>query len=392
MVHEGVLVNGCSPPFWPLVLTCGSVELFSWAALYYAVPVLLDLAARDTGWSLAGMTAGYSGSLVVSALLSPHVGAVVDRHGPRHLVTVGALVGAAGLAVVAVAPQPALAVLGMVLLGLGQATTLYPPVFAALTIWHGERAAAALTVVSMFGGASSAVLAPVLAPVASAVGWRESLVAVAIGYALVTAPLAWWGLMAPWTGSAETRPGHDVSGIVRSRRFRAAQVSMVLVGTALYSVTLNLVPLARELGHSYGTAALAFGLVGAGQVVGRLAYLPLARLGDAAQRMSALVIAAALALAALAIAPGTVGLMVGAMLAGAVRGAHTLTTTLGVADRWGRAAFGQLSGAFQRPVGLGTAAAPFAGALLASAIGGFQVAALTFAALTLVGVFTARIS
>lgn len=62
---------GPRPPFWPSVLTCGFVELFSWAALYYAVPVLMDLAARDTGWSLAAMTAAYSRSLVLSALLSP---------------------------------------------------------------------------------------------------------------------------------------------------------------------------------------------------------------------------------------------------------------------------------------------------------------------------------
>lgn len=381
-----------SPPFWSTVLTCGFVELFSWAALYYAVPVLMDLAARDTGWSLAAMTAGYSGSLVLSALVSPYVGILVDRYGPRRLVTVGALVGTLGLVGVALAAHPALAVLAMLLVGLGQAATLYPPVFAALIIWHGERAPSALTVVSLFGGASSALLAPVLAPVAEAVGWREALVGVAIGYAVVTAPLAWWGLRAPWTGHAEAPRRHDVRQVVRTRRFRAAQASMLLAGSGVFAVTLNLVPLARELGHTYATAALAFGLVGAGQVVGRLAYLPLARLGDARQRTTALVVGAALVVAGLAFAPGTVGLMLAALLAGAVRGTHTLMTTLGVADRWGRADFGQLSGAFQRPVGLGIAAAPFLGALLASALGGFRAAALAFAVLALAGVITAQAS
>ena len=381
-----------SPPFWPSVLTCGFIELFSWAALYYAVPVLMDVAARDTGWSLTTMAAAYSGSLVLAALVSRHVGRLVDRHGPRRLVTLGALVGGAGLAVVAAAEHPVVALAGMALVGLGQAATLYPPVFAALTIWHGKRAAAALTVVSLFGGASSALLAPVLAPVAEAVGWRVALLGVAVGYVLLAAPLGWWGLTAPWTPHTEVPPGHDVGGIVGSRRFRAAQVSLLLVGTALYAVTLNLVPLARELGHSYATAAVAFGLVGAGQVVGRLAYLPLARIGDPRQRTVALVAAAAVAVTCLALTPGTAGLMVAALLAGAVRGAHTLTTTLGVADRWGRATFGELSGAFQRPVALGIAVAPFAGALLASGVGGFRPAALAFAAIALVGMFTARAS
>lgn len=382
-----------TPHFWPTVLTCGFVELFSWAALYYAVPVLMDLAARDTGWSLASMTAAYSGSLVVSALVSPRVGRLVDRHGPRILVTVGSLVGGIGLVAVAAARHPAVALAGMALVGLGQAATLYPPVFAALTIWHGERAASALTVVSLFGGASSALLAPVLAPVAESVGWREALLGVAVGYVVLTLPLAWWGLTAPWTAHAEPPPpGHDVGEIVTSRRFRATQASMLLVGLALYAATLNLVPLAREHGHSYATAALAFGLVGAGQVVGRLAYLPMARFGDPRLRTLVLVAAAVVVVGGLALAPGTAGLMVAALLAGAVRGAHTLTVTLGVADRWGRTTFGELSGTFQRPVALAIAAAPFTGALLASAVGGFRAAALVFAALALLAVVTARAS
>jgi len=385
-------VDRRSPPFWPSVLACGLVELFSWAALYYAVPVLMDLASRDTGWSLTAMTAAYSGSLVVSAVISPRVGRLVDRHGLRGLVTVGALVGGAGLAIVAGAPHPVVGLVGMMLVGLGQASTLYPPIFAALTIWHGERAASALTVVSVFGGASSALLAPVLAPVAEAVGWRAALLGVAIGYVLLVVPLGWWGLTAPRIARSEDSAGHAVREIVGSRRFRAAQVSMLLAGIALYAATLNLVPLARELGHSYFIAAVAFGLVGAGQVVGRLAYLPVARIGDARQRTAALVGAAALALACLAISPGTVGLMAAALLAGAVRGVHTLTTTLGVADRWGRVRFGELSGAFQRPVALGIAVAPFAGALLASSAGGFRAATLAFAALALLGLVTARAS
>jgi MFS family permease len=183
-----------------------------------------------------------------------------------------------------------------------------------------------------------------------------------------------------------------VGQIVRSRRFRAAQLSLLLAGVALFAVTLNLVPLARELGHSYGTAAVAFGLVGVGQIVGRLLYLPLGRIGDPTRRTMVLVAAAATVVAGLAVAPGIAGLIVAAMLAGAVRGMHTLNVTLGVADRWGRVAFGELSGRFHRPVGLAIALAPFAGALLAGALGGFQAAALALAVVTIAGVVIARAS
>ena len=375
-----------------LVVICGLIELTSWAALYYAVPLVMDPVARDTGWSLTGLTAGYSGSLVLAALLSPWVGTVVDRRGPRHLVTGGVLIGGLGLVVAGTAQQPAVGLTAMAMLGIGQAATLYPPVFAALTIWFGDRAAAAVMVVSLFGGASSALLAPVLAPLVEAYGWRDALLWVAIVYVVTTGPLAWCGLSAPWQQPVARSTEQDVGQIVRSRRFRAAQLSLLLAGVALFAVTLNLVPLARELGHSYGTAAVAFGLVGVGQIVGRLLYLPLGRIGDPTRRTMVLVAAAATVVAGLAVAPGIAGLIVAAMLAGAVRGMHTLNVTLGVADRWGRVAFGELSGRFHRPVGLAIALAPFAGALLAGALGGFQAAALALAVVTIAGVVIARAS
>lgn len=365
----------------------------SWAALYYAVPLLMDLAGPDTGWSVAQMSAAYSGSLVVAALLSPSVGRMVDRRGPRVLVSGGVVIGAFGLVLVSQANGALVAIIGMCLIGCGQAATLYPSVFAALTIWHGERAATALTVVSLFGGASSAVLAPLLAPVAPDVGWRTTLVLVAGVYVVLALPVAWWGLNAWWNRELQpstSAPGAAVASIVRSRRFRAAQVTMVLIGVALYAVTLNLIPLATERGHSYATAALAFGLVGLGQVVGRLLYLPMAGIGDTRQRTAVLAGAAGVVVLGLVWAPGAATLMVAATAAGAVRGAHTLTTTLGVADRWGRTSFGALSGAFQRPVGLGIAVAPFVGAWAAQVVGGFRAAAAVFAVLALAAIVVAR--
>ena len=47
---------------------------------------------------------------------------------------------------------------------------------------------------------------------------------------------------------------------------------MVLLSLGLYTVTLNIIPLLMEKGAGYATAALGLGLVGAGQVGGRLLF------------------------------------------------------------------------------------------------------------------------
>jgi MFS family permease len=356
----------------------------SWGSLYYTVPVLHERIAADTGWSVQLLTLTYSLALVLAALLGPRVGVLIDQRGPRRLVAGGALLGGAGLLVVAWSPSLLVQATGMLLVGAAQAATLYPPIFAALTIWFGEERARALTIVSLFGGASSAVFAPSVAPLVRDLEWRGTLETVAIVYVAVTAPVAWFGLRVPWpvhaaTGGAVGRRG--LADITGTWRFRALQCSMMFAGIALYASTLNLIGLVREHGFSFGFAATVFGLVGAGQVVGRLLYLPLAHRGSPrsqtlVQVSATCVVTAALGLSASNAAP----LMVAAVAAGVARGAHTLLMATGVADRWGLAGFGVLSGRFNRPIALAIAVAPFIGSALASATGSYQSSTLLLAA------------
>ena len=378
-----------------IVLCSGLIELASWGSLYYAVPVLHEQISADTGWSVQALSLTYSLSLVLSALLGPAVGRLIDRRGPRELVAIGAVVGSAGLGLVAISPNQLAQGLGMVVVGAGQAATLYPPIFAALTIWLAEDKARALTVVSLFGGASSSIFAPSLAPLVGELEWRGALAVVAAVYVVVTVPAAWFGLRAPWpvppTHVRDDR--NTIRRITKTWRFRSLQVSMVLAGVGLYATTLNLISLARESGYSYGLAATVFGLVGAGQVAGRLLYLPLAKTGSPRGQTLVQVALTAVTIAGLAVAEGSAVLLVCAALAiGAVRGAHTLLMASGVADRWGTDGFGALSGTFNRPVALSIAASPFAGSLLASATGGFVTAAYVLAAAAAVGLVFAWMS
>jgi MFS family permease len=368
-----------------LIFSSGVIELMSWGALYYAVPVLYGPIGRDTGWSQVVLTLMYSCALIVAALLGPLVGAIIDSHGPRKLVIGGALIGAFGLVLMGLAPSPAVFAVGILTIGVAQSATLYPPVFAALTIWFGPRRNTALTIVSLFGGASSAVFAPVFATLSDEVGWRLTLMIVATVFAAVTSATAWFGLRARWPSVQRAHPvdgAAPLKDITGSARFRRLQLSMLLTGLGLYAVTLNLVALVQEQGHPYAFAALVFGLVGAGQVAGRLLYLPLARWGSPRGQTVFQVASAAAAIALLGFADTTTAIVVAAVVAGMVRGAHTLVTTTGVADRWGAAQFGALSGRFNRPVALGIAVAPFAGAGAAHLSGGYATATLAMACVT----------
>uniref|UniRef100_UPI0032166C88 MFS transporter n=1 Tax=uncultured Arthrobacter sp. TaxID=114050 RepID=UPI0032166C88 len=135
-----------------------------------------------------------------------------------------------------------------------------------------------------------------------------------------------------------------------------------------YTVTLNIIPLLTEKGSSYATAALAFGLVGAGQVGGRLLFAAI----PPSTRLTVIAASAFGALFLLAAVPGPLPVLVAAgVLAGAVRGCQTLLQATIVADRWGSRNLGALQGHFAAPLTAVTAVAPAAGPLLATWTGSY---------------------
>jgi MFS family permease len=71
-------------------------QVVSWGVLYYAFPVALAVIAADTGWSDTTATAAFSTGLLVSAVAGIPVSRLLDRYGPRPVMTVGSVVAVAG--------------------------------------------------------------------------------------------------------------------------------------------------------------------------------------------------------------------------------------------------------------------------------------------------------
>jgi MFS family permease len=138
-------------------------EITSWGVLFYAFPVLVPAIARDTGWSPAALTAALSVALLVSAVAGIAVGRVLDRRGPRLLMTAGSVAGVAAVVAIAAARTLPWFFAGWVCAGLAMAATFYPPAFAALTRWYGPRRVRALTTLTLVAGFASTVFAPLTA-------------------------------------------------------------------------------------------------------------------------------------------------------------------------------------------------------------------------------------
>uniref|UniRef100_UPI001C25A74B MFS transporter n=1 Tax=Streptomyces sp. AC495_CC817 TaxID=2823900 RepID=UPI001C25A74B len=352
-----------------------ATQITSWGIVYYAFPVLNPQITAATGWSTTATTAAFSAALLVSALAGIPVGRLLDERGPRAVMTTGSGLGAVAVLAVAYAPNLAVFTAAWLLAGLSMAATFYPPAFAALTRWWGEDRIRALTIVTLAGGLASTAFAPLTAVLAEHFSWRTTYAVLAATLAVITIPAHALALRAPWPPAPQhpTQQPNEARPIARSRPFLMLAAALTLNGFAMYAVVIALVPLLTERGASPTAAAWALGLGGAGQTLGRTLYAGLARRTGVTTRAVVLIAAGGATTAALAIAPGPYPLLLLlAIAAGMVRGNLTLLQATAVTDRWGTTHYGRLSGVLGAPVTIAGALAPFAGAALATEVGGYS--------------------
>ncbi|WP_245564321.1 MFS transporter [Nocardia testacea] len=356
-------------------------QVSSWGILYYAFPVLSVSITGDTGWSAPAITAAFSLGQLATALTGIPVGAVLDRTGPRRIMTAGSLLGVAALGVIAAAPNLVVFYLGWLAAGVAMGAVLYPPAFAALTRWWGTDRVQALMILTLAGGLASTVFAPVTATLDAHTSWRTTYLVLAVALAVLTIPVHWIGLRVGWPDPPvpETAAQADHSGIPRSPRFAALVITLCLAAFASFAGIFNLVALMQEQGLSPALAAWALGLGGAGQVLGRVGYPLLARHTGVTTRTVVVIAALAASTALLGVVTGVIVLITVSIGAGLVRGIFTLIQATAVTDRWGATHYGRLNGLLSAPVVIVSALAPWAGTVLSAWTGSYAHAYLVLA-------------
>src|SRR4051794_39448325 len=79
---------------WVLVGTLGVTETISWGVIYYAFSVFLPVMADDLGWSRGEMSGAFALATLLSGAGAALVGRWLQLHGPRLLMTAGAVAAA----------------------------------------------------------------------------------------------------------------------------------------------------------------------------------------------------------------------------------------------------------------------------------------------------------
>ena len=357
---------------WTIAWGLGVTTTVSWGILFYAFSVFLQPMEVELGWSRAALSGAFTVALLVSGLAAPFAGRWIDRRGARALMTFGSCLGTVLLLAWAGVRDLPLFYLLWASIGLAMACTLYDPAFAVIARWfsgpYAAGRAGAMMIVTLLAGLASTIFLPVAAWLVEAQGWRTALISLAVILAATTITPHALLLRHPPTpaGPPDSAPPAraDVAasfrGLLRHPPFFWLAASFWLYGLASVGLGIHLVPYLSERGYPLTLAAVATGAIGAAQLLGRLTFAPLEGRLPRRWLVAATLGAQPVAIAALLVVPGEVGLYLFILLFGIGRGAATLARATLIAAQYGPARFGAVNGALSFAVTFSHAIAPLA--------------------------------
>ncbi|GAA4896989.1 MFS transporter [Actinomycetospora straminea] len=349
------------------------------AATVAATTVALGL-ATGTG-PLVGPVAAEFGvgagaaSLMLAATLATMLGLGVvtgpraQRHGPRHLVALGAVAVPAGLVVLALAPSFPLAAAGFALGVGGGAGCLFVPLQAAVGA-VARRRGPALVLATAGAGLATVVAPPSTVALVGALGLRDAALVLA-GIAAVVLGACVPAVPAGGDPDAAAPGLRTVGPALRDPAFRRFVLGDVGLCAAMFVPYVHLAGFAGARGADLATGAALVAAAGAASLLARVAAVPaVARWGAwTVCRVGA--VAMTVTLGAWLLADGrVVGSALVAVAFGCAHGAFVGVSGAAAAQLFGVTGFGLRLGVLHLAAAAGGLLGPALAGLAADAAGG----------------------
>ncbi|MGE0311311.1 MAG: MFS transporter [Lautropia sp.] len=258
------------------VASLGTAQTLAWASTYYLPAILAAPMAHDLDTSVPIVFAAFSTALIVSALVGPRAGAVIDRLGGRPLLMTTSVVFALGLTGLGTSQGVVGLFAAWVVLGIGMGSGLYEAAFATLVRLEGKGARTSITGITLIAGFASTVGWPLSAYLEDHFGWRNACLAWASLHLLLGLPL---NAMLPKAakasrdGAAAPAPAAalpDPAGMPSTRAM--VILSFVFATTWFISTAMaaHLPQLMLATGATAATAIVVGSLIGPAQVAARV--------------------------------------------------------------------------------------------------------------------------
>jgi hypothetical protein len=377
-VSNQATVGGRTNSRWTSVqvIGLGITQIIGYGSLYYAFAVLEPAISRDFGWSAPWTFGCFSVALLLGGVAGPLAGRFIDRQGARLALTCGSLAAALAFAALSRSVDAASFLLALIAVELASTLTLYDAAFAAITQIRGPKEArSAITQVTIFGGFASTAFWPLTHFLLGHMSWQEIYQVFAVMHLVICLPIHFLlAVPAIRRFGTTAAAGVEAQGsIPEGHRVRAMVwlvLSFCLTGFTFSALNVHWVTGLAEIGLPAAASIAAGALMGPAQVGVRILDLLFGRRlhpFTAARIAVGFLILALLTL--MAIGATYVGAMVFAALFGLSQGLTSIVRGTVPLALFGSAGYGARLGNITAIRLVVTSGAPFAFAVLASALG-----------------------
>ncbi len=174
---------------WVMVAAGGLLGCVAIGGMF-SLPVLLQPIARDTGWSVTGVSSAMTIGFLAMAMTSMMWGTLSDRYGPLRVVLTGSAVIAASLALASQATSLlAFQFLFGVMVGAGT-SAIFAPMMATVTGWFDTHRSLAVSLVSAGMGMAPMTMSPLVAWLVSYHDWRTTMLILAAVVGAIMIPVS----------------------------------------------------------------------------------------------------------------------------------------------------------------------------------------------------------
>jgi MFS family permease len=367
-----------------IVCSNGPIVVFSFGVFFKPI-------AAEFGWDRRTVSAALMASLIISAVLTPVVGKLVDRYGIRPVAFLAVIFFSLAMAGVSLTTaSPAVLILLYAVLGIAGAAQAPLPYVKSVAAWFDDRRGLALGI-AMAGVGIGAALVPQLSQVLiDRVGWRFTYVGLGLFAFILAMPAVALFIREPQSSlplatAATALPGVSPGEARQTSQFWLMTSAFFLVSLAMAGISVHTVPLLTDHGISPQIAASTGAAAGLSLIVGRIVA------GYVLDKIFASYVAAFFFLCPLAgiivLGTGWSGAwpFVGAGLVGLGIGAEVDLIAFMAARYFGIRSFGEIYGYIFCAFSLGAAAGPFVMAMSFDVTGSYRLAMIGFGVAILLG-------
>ena len=156
---------------WWIVTAGTIVEMLSGALLYHAFTAYVLPLQAEFGWSKTQVALAFALQRLQSGILGPLQGLMVDRYGPRLMMSIGIIIFASGFALFSQMQSLSAFYIAALVMSLGSSLGGWMPIIASVTNWFVRRRSMAMGIV-MCGIGVGGFMVPGVVWIISTHGWR----------------------------------------------------------------------------------------------------------------------------------------------------------------------------------------------------------------------------